>query len=406
MHPQTLRMYESPRADRAQAVAEGHAPVLPGGRRATAPDPGDDRRAGDEPGRGRARVRARAAAGGELTQGGGAGEARRCSCRPRCSGWRRCGGSCGPRSCPTWGAASWCAPRTCVARRRAARAAVAQRVCNDLEARAPICGRDQALSNQRRSRGAGNCRHDRGVDTSMRITSRSAAMAAAFAVALSLWAPTALAAGPVAGAARVGSAPAQQQLTVLLPLKVDQRGLAAFATAVSTPGSAQYGHYASMSTLARRFGAPSAVRARVISFLHRAGRDACGGRPHRSGRLGDPVGGPRAAAVRHAPVLIPDRHEVGRGEVRRARERHARARRPCRRRDRGRRSRHAAAGADARAGADSRWAAAPTGSAALAALLRPLSRQPRQRLSAPHRHRVRLRRRPPEIREASPRTST
>jgi subtilase family serine protease len=108
----------------------------------------------------------------------------------------------------------------------------------------------------------------------MRITSRFAARAATFAgalAALSLWAPTALAAGPIAGAARVGSAPAQKQLTVLLPLKVDQSGLAAFATAVSTPGSAQYGHYASMSTLARRFGASSTVRARVISFLRRNG---------------------------------------------------------------------------------------------------------------------------------------
>ena len=108
----------------------------------------------------------------------------------------------------------------------------------------------------------------------MTITSRLAARAAALAVALvalSLWASAALAAGPVAGAARVGQAPAQKQLTVLLPLKVDQPGLAAFATAVSTPGSAQYGHYASMSTLARRFGARSAVRARVISFLRHAG---------------------------------------------------------------------------------------------------------------------------------------
>jgi len=108
----------------------------------------------------------------------------------------------------------------------------------------------------------------------MRITSRFAATAAAFAAALAaltLCAPTALAAGPTAGAARVGSAPAHQQLTVLLPLTVDQQGLAAFATAVSTPGSAQYGQFASISTLARRFGARSAVRARVISFLRHAG---------------------------------------------------------------------------------------------------------------------------------------
>jgi subtilase family serine protease len=108
----------------------------------------------------------------------------------------------------------------------------------------------------------------------MRTTSRFAARTAVFAVALTaliVWVPTALAAGPIAGAARVGLAPAQQQLRVLLPLRVDQSGLAAFATAVSTPGSAQYGQYASMSTVARRFGARSAVRARVISFLRRAG---------------------------------------------------------------------------------------------------------------------------------------
>ena len=108
----------------------------------------------------------------------------------------------------------------------------------------------------------------------MRITSHFSATAAAFAVALaalSLGAPAALAAGPIAGAARVGSAPAEKQLTVLLPLKVDQSGLAAFATAVSTPGSAQYGHYASMDALAQRFGARSAVRTRVISFLRHAG---------------------------------------------------------------------------------------------------------------------------------------
>ncbi len=111
-------------------------------------------------------------------------------------------------------------------------------------------------------------------DISIRITSRFAARGAALAAvlaALTLWAPAALAAGPIAGAARVGSAPAQQPLTVVLPLTVNQRGLAAFATAVSTPGSSQYGHYASMSTLARRFGAGSAVRTRVISFLRRAG---------------------------------------------------------------------------------------------------------------------------------------
>ena len=43
MHPQTLRMYEAARADRAEALAEEHAPLLPARRRAAAADPGDDR---------------------------------------------------------------------------------------------------------------------------------------------------------------------------------------------------------------------------------------------------------------------------------------------------------------------------------------------------------------------------
>jgi subtilase family serine protease len=108
----------------------------------------------------------------------------------------------------------------------------------------------------------------------MRITSRFTAGAAAFAAvlaALTLWVPAALAAGPKAGATRVGSAPSNQQLTVLLPLKVDQQGLAAFATAVSTPGASQYGRYQSMSAVGRRFGASAAARARVTSYLSRMG---------------------------------------------------------------------------------------------------------------------------------------
>ena len=185
----------------------------------------------------------------------------------------------------------------------------------------------------------------------MRITSRFAARAAAFAVALaalSLWAPTAFAAGPLAGAARVGSAPANQQLTVLLPLKVDQAGLAKFATAVSTPGSSQYGHYASMSTLARRFGARPAVRTRVISFLRRSGATRVAA--DRTGLYvsATAVGRPRAALVRvPACPRSATTAEVRRRPLRRARERHARPRRARRRRNRGRRPRHAAVGADA-----------------------------------------------------------
>ena len=153
-----------------------------------------------------------------------------------------------------------------------------------------------------------------------------AARAAVFAVALgalSLWAPNALAAGPIAGAARVGQAPAHKQLTVLLPLKVDQSGLAAFATAVSTPGSAQYGHFASMSTLARRFGATSAVRARVTSFLLRNGATHVA-----ADRTGLDVSA--TLSVARAQRLfgtrlssLQDRHEVGHRAVCRAGEHHA-----------------------------------------------------------------------------------
>ena len=49
------------RADHAQALAEEHAPLLGRGRRAPAPDPGADHRAGHEPGRRREGVRARGA---------------------------------------------------------------------------------------------------------------------------------------------------------------------------------------------------------------------------------------------------------------------------------------------------------------------------------------------------------
>ena len=75
------------RADRAAALAQGHAPVLAGGRREAAPHPGDDGRARPEPG-GR---RARAAPGG--------GDRRACTRASRRSSWRRCRRRCAwPRS--------------------------------------------------------------------------------------------------------------------------------------------------------------------------------------------------------------------------------------------------------------------------------------------------------------------
>ena len=83
----------------------------------------------------------------------------------------------------------------------------------------------------------------------------------------------ALAAGvpALAHATRLGAAPTAKSLQLVLPLRVDGSGLARFAAAVSTPGSPQYGHYASVAALARRFGASASARARVMLYLRSHG---------------------------------------------------------------------------------------------------------------------------------------
>jgi subtilase family serine protease len=58
------------------------------------------------------------------------------------------------------------------------------------------------------------------------------------------------------------------RLTVVL---APQAGLNAYATAVSTPGSAFYGHFLSVSQFARRFGATPAQVAAVSTALRAAG---------------------------------------------------------------------------------------------------------------------------------------
>jgi subtilase family serine protease len=88
---------------------------------------------------------------------------------------------------------------------------------------------------------------------------------------LALLAPAALAAAPRGAVTRVGPAPAGQRLQLVLPLKADEAGLQRLAAAVSTVGSPQYGHYESLATLARRFGASAATRGRVLGYLHHAG---------------------------------------------------------------------------------------------------------------------------------------
>jgi subtilase family serine protease len=84
-------------------------------------------------------------------------------------------------------------------------------------------------------------------------------------------APAALAAGPVAGVTRLGAAPAARSVMLALPLKADEAGLERFATAVSTPGSSQYGQYESIAALGKRFGATAPDRARVLRYLRRSG---------------------------------------------------------------------------------------------------------------------------------------
>jgi len=71
--------------------------------------------------------------------------------------------------------------------------------------------------------------------------------------------------------APLGPAPASQRLSIVLPLVADTAGLERFATAVSTPGSPEYGRYAPLSKLSRWFGASARARAKVTHFLRASG---------------------------------------------------------------------------------------------------------------------------------------
>jgi subtilase family serine protease len=91
------------------------------------------------------------------------------------------------------------------------------------------------------------------------------------AAVLAFLAPGALAAGPVAQATRVGPVPRGQQLQLVLPLNADLAGVESFAQSVNTPGSAEYGQFESIATLARRFGASAATTSRVMAYMRAAG---------------------------------------------------------------------------------------------------------------------------------------
>ena len=92
--------------------------------------------------------------------------------------------------------------------------------------------------------------------------------AAALSACAGSWRATALAHGRVTA---LGAAPSSQQLSLVLPLNADIVGLERFATAVTTVGSPLYGDYQPIATLARRFGASTGERARVLHYLRRIG---------------------------------------------------------------------------------------------------------------------------------------
>lgn len=92
---------------------------------------------------------------------------------------------------------------------------------------------------------------------------RAALAGVAVGAIIAMLAPRAWASAP--------AAPPGQQLSLVLPLKVDDPALDRFARSVSMPSSPAYGQYATYAELASRFGAPSSARATVVGFLRAHG---------------------------------------------------------------------------------------------------------------------------------------
>jgi subtilase family serine protease len=82
---------------------------------------------------------------------------------------------------------------------------------------------------------------------------------------------SASAAGPRVHPTQLGAAPARQPIQLVLPLLADEAGLQRQALAITTPGAPRYGQYELVSALSRRYGAPPAVRRRLVSWLVRQG---------------------------------------------------------------------------------------------------------------------------------------
>lgn len=101
-------------------------------------------------------------------------------------------------------------------------------------------------------------------------TLRAGQMAAALLVS-SLLGATAATAAPLAHATRVGAARPSASLHLVFPLAANDAGLQRFAHQVSSPKSKFYGHYESISRLARRYGASVRTRHLVAGYLRSVG---------------------------------------------------------------------------------------------------------------------------------------
>jgi subtilase family serine protease len=75
----------------------------------------------------------------------------------------------------------------------------------------------------------------------------------------------------LAAALALPAAASAAPLQLVLPLRTNVRGLTHFAADVSTPGSPDYGDYASVAWLARHFGARPAASRRVVNYLRAHG---------------------------------------------------------------------------------------------------------------------------------------
>jgi hypothetical protein len=95
---------------------------------------------------------------------------------------------------------------------------------------------------------------------------------AADAASVPAYTPVAGSAAPFAGhTAVIGSVPGATRLSVQVWLKPDISAAQTFATAVSTPGNAQYGHYLSPAAYTASYGPSASAAAAVVSWLRTEG---------------------------------------------------------------------------------------------------------------------------------------